>query len=161
MNPKIRTLRVSVGVKEVIALLRDCPHSGFPVVDDNGMLLGLILRRHLLILLKHRVFAPLPNDFRILSLPCARQLIENVHVRMHFIGLNNKCSENVKENDRLHIFTTFVIQCRISTILLKMFLLLNFFSELGTQSQYVQLYRTKIMIKRLTWAHSSIALRPQ
>jgi len=79
MSPKVKLFPEMARVKDVVDTLMSCPHSGFPIVDSQGMLQGTILRRHLLILLSNRVFAPLPNNFRVLDLPCAHLFIENVH----------------------------------------------------------------------------------
>ena len=57
-------------IKDVVNVLssKDDHHNGFPVVDsDNGKFIGLILRSHLLLLLKNKKFMDPRRPHRYLS----------------------------------------------------------------------------------------------
>ena len=90
MAPNPKTVKELVRVQDVVDMLLTCPHNGFPVVDDQGSLVGLILRRHLLLLLQYRFYAPVPAGFMVADAPFVHLLIENVKV---YQGLSKSISE--------------------------------------------------------------------
>ncbi|CAM9653295.1 unnamed protein product [Phaeothamnion confervicola] len=58
MSRPVRCLGPIVRVDGVHQLLHGCSHNCFPVVDNDGRLLGTVLRKHLLVLLCKRHFGP-------------------------------------------------------------------------------------------------------
>ena len=57
MESKVETLREVERVGRVMWLLNNTKHNGFPVVNRDGKLRGMILRRHLVMLLKLKAFS--------------------------------------------------------------------------------------------------------
>ena len=56
------TLPASPSVARLVRILARCPHNGFPVLDDQGHLQGLVLRSTLLALLRARAWRSEPGD---------------------------------------------------------------------------------------------------
>ncbi|GAA0146357.1 ion channel [Lithospermum erythrorhizon] len=82
-NQKVIYFHRVVKVGDVVSILRSNNHNGFPVIDHtrNGetLVIGLILRSHLLVLLQTKVdfqHSPLPSDVRGGSLPIRHNLNE-------------------------------------------------------------------------------------
>ncbi|KAD4177944.1 hypothetical protein E3N88_26535 [Mikania micrantha] len=84
-NKKVSYFTRVVKVADVLAILRSNNHNGFPVVDEsrNGetMVIGLILRSHLLVLLQSKAdfqHSPLAVDMRSQSIPIRHNLSDFV-----------------------------------------------------------------------------------
>ncbi|KAL8265041.1 hypothetical protein R6Q59_023171 [Mikania micrantha] len=84
-NKKVSYFTRVVKVADVLAILRSNNHNGFPVVDEsrNGetMVIGLILRSHLLVLLQSKAdfqHSPLAVDMRSQSIPVRHNLSDFV-----------------------------------------------------------------------------------
>lgn len=58
MSKDTECLRPFEKVGTVVDLLRDCEHQCFPVIDDDGVLHGTVLRKHLTMLLQTKAFTP-------------------------------------------------------------------------------------------------------
>jgi len=56
MSSAIVSLKRIERVEAVVRVLRETEHNGFPIVNERGLLSGLLLRSQLLTLLKHRDF---------------------------------------------------------------------------------------------------------
>ncbi|XP_043691449.1 chloride channel protein CLC-d-like [Telopea speciosissima] len=84
-NQKVVYFPRVVKVSDVVSVLRSSKHNGFPVVDHQGngesLVIGLILRSHLLVLLQSKVdfqHSPLPCDIRGGSIPIRHNFSEFV-----------------------------------------------------------------------------------
>ncbi|XP_071937933.1 chloride channel protein CLC-d-like isoform X5 [Coffea arabica] len=84
-NQKVVYFPRVVKVSDIVSILRSNMHNGFPVIDHtrNGetLVIGLMLRSHLLVLLQSKVdfqHSPLPCDLRGGSLPIRHNLSEFV-----------------------------------------------------------------------------------
>ncbi|KAJ4956406.1 hypothetical protein NE237_013189 [Protea cynaroides] len=82
-NQKVVYFPRVVKVAEVVSVLRSSKHNGFPVVQGNRetLVIGLILRSHLLVLLQSKVdfqHSPLPSDIRGGSIPIRHNFSEFV-----------------------------------------------------------------------------------
>lgn len=71
MTKNVQCINRVEKVSTILDFLNGQPHSGFPVVDDDGTLRGFVLRSQLVVLLKHRMFYKDETDR--LSLPELRQ----------------------------------------------------------------------------------------
>lgn len=71
MSKNVQCINKIEKVSSVLGLLHGQPHSGFPVVDEDGTLRGFVLRSQLVVLLKHRMF--FENETDRLALPELRQ----------------------------------------------------------------------------------------
>ncbi|XP_042475966.1 chloride channel protein CLC-d isoform X1 [Macadamia integrifolia] len=84
-NQKVVYFPRVVKVSDVVSVLRSSNHNGFPVVDHHGdgetLVIGLVLRSHLLVLLQSKVdfqHSPLPCDIRGGSVPIRHNFSEFV-----------------------------------------------------------------------------------
>ncbi|KAL2530482.1 Chloride channel protein CLC-d [Forsythia ovata] len=84
-NQKVVYFPRVVKVSDVLSILRSNNHNGFPVIDHTRsgetLVIGLILRSHLLVLLQSKVdfqHSPLPCDLRGGTLPIRHNLTEFV-----------------------------------------------------------------------------------
>lgn len=74
MAPNVITLTEIVSVAAVIKILKNTQHNGFPIirhteVNDEGQLVGLILRHQLLLLLEQRAMIEVDSEMLQLPLP--------------------------------------------------------------------------------------------
>jgi len=60
MAKKVISLRSVETVKNIYAALKS-PHHGFPVVNINGQVIGLISKNFLVVLIANRVYYQHPN----------------------------------------------------------------------------------------------------
>jgi len=51
MSRHVLTIKPCELVENIIEKLNSCTHCGFPVVDDNNRLLGIMIRNHLIVML--------------------------------------------------------------------------------------------------------------
>ena len=57
MVTPVVSLAARVTVRDVLPLLKETTHNGFPIVDDDGRCVGLILRNQIVVMLQKRAFA--------------------------------------------------------------------------------------------------------
>ena len=56
MNDKIISFKVIEKVRNVVAVLEENEHNGFPIIDKRGRFVGIILRDQIITLIKSRAF---------------------------------------------------------------------------------------------------------
>ncbi|KAJ4967791.1 hypothetical protein NE237_014492 [Protea cynaroides] len=99
-NQKVVYFLRVVKVADVVSVLRSSKHNGFPVVDCPGngetLVIGLILRSHLLVLLQSKV------DFQHSSLPCNING-ESVPVRCDFSEFVKPVSSKGMSVDKIYL----------------------------------------------------------
>ncbi|XP_024384497.1 chloride channel protein CLC-d [Physcomitrium patens] len=74
MAPNVITLTEIISVSDVVKILKNTTHNGFPVIrhteaNDDGQLVGLILRHQLLLLLEQRALIEVDSEILRLPLP--------------------------------------------------------------------------------------------
>ncbi|KAG0610052.1 hypothetical protein M758_7G035300 [Ceratodon purpureus] len=93
MAPNVITLTEIVSVGDVIKILKNTQHNGFPIIrhadaNDEGQLVGLILRHQLLLLLEQRAMIEVDSDMLYLPLP-ERFIARNPRVTKEHIYLEH------------------------------------------------------------------------
>ena len=58
MSRPVISFRKIEKVKQIIQILRECSHNGFPVLDSHNHFIGSILRSQLAVLIDQKIFIP-------------------------------------------------------------------------------------------------------